>query len=108
VEEYICLKCFQSWGTRVTHYKDWKRRKCPSCGSRQTVNKSIYERAIDAVAESLEASPPPYPPLPSSVLSCWDVITGTLPDPTLPPRVLNKIYGEAKQRLAKKARSDNT
>ena len=68
--------------------------------------KSIYDRAVDAVAESLASSPPPLPPLPSSVLFCWDVINETLPDPTLPPRVISKIYKEAKERLRKRSQAN--
>jgi len=103
MQDYFCLKCLQPWKARVEDYQDWKRRKCTHCGSRQTVKKSIYDRAVDAVAESLESSPPPLPPLPSSVLFCWDVINSPLPDPTLPPRVIKKIYEEAKERLDKRS-----
>jgi len=103
MEDYLCLKCLQPWKGRVQGYRDWKRRKCPHCGSRQTVKKDIYDRAVDAVAASLESSPPPLPPLPSSVLFCWDVINETLPDPTLAPRVIRKIYEEAKGRLGKRS-----
>lgn len=104
MQDYFCLKCLRPWKSRVEEYKDWKRRKCPHCGSRQTVRKNIYDRAVDAVAESLESSPPPLPPLPSTVLFCWDVINETLPDPTLAPRVIKKIYEEAKERLGKRSR----
>lgn len=97
------MKCLQPWKGRAQEYRDWKRRKCPNCGSRQTVRKNIYDRAVDSVAESLESSPPPLPPLPSSVLFCWDVINETLPDPTLAPRVVKKIYEDAKERLGKKS-----
>ena len=104
MQNYLCLKCFRPWKARVEDYRDWKRRKCPQCGSRKTVKKSIYDRAVDVIAESLKSSPPPLPPLPSSVLFCWDVINETLPDPTLAPRVIRKIYEEAKKRLLKEAR----
>jgi len=107
MEDYFCLKCLQPWKGRVQDYQDWKRRKCPHCGSRQTVKKSIYDRAVDAVTESLESSPPPLPPLPSSVLFCWDVINETLPDPTLAPRVIRKIYEEAKERLRKRSQANS-
>lgn len=103
MDTYFCLKCFQPWESRVEEYRDWKRRKCPHCGSRQTVKKKVYDRAIDAVAESLESSPFPFPPLPSAVLFCWDVINETLPDPTLAPRVIKRIYEEAKGKLSKRS-----
>lgn len=108
MEDYLCLRCFQTWPPRVEQYHDWKRRKCPRCGSRQTVKKSIYDRAVDAVEESLESSPLPLPPLPSTVLLCLDVINETLPDPTLAPRVIARIYEEARGRLNNKPTSENS
>jgi hypothetical protein len=99
MENWLCLGCFYSWKPRSEELRDWKRKRCPRCGKYQTVRESIYDHAVDAVAESLASSPPPLPPLPSSVLFCWDVINQTLPDPTLPPRVIKRIYEEAKERL---------
>lgn len=108
MEKWFCLGCFYSWRPRSEELRDWKRKRCPRCGKYQTIKESIYERAVVAFVESLESSPPPYPPLPSSVLSYLDVISGTLPDPTLPPRVLAKIYRDAKQRLADRGKLENT
>lgn len=99
MDDYLCLKCFQGWKGRVQEYRDWKRRKCPHCGSRQTVKRNIYDRAVAAVADSLESSPPPLPPLPSAVLACLDVINVVLPDPGLGPRVFLRIYEEARGKV---------
>ena len=104
MDEYICLNCFHTWLGKVEDYKDWKRRQCPNCRRRQTVKKRVYDRAVDAVTESLESSPPPLPPLLSIVLPCLDVINIILPDPSLAPRVINRIYEEAKTKLTKKVK----
>lgn len=102
MDEYICLSCFHTWPAKVEEYRDWKRRQCPKCRKRQTVRKRIYDRAVDAVADSLESSPPPLPPLPSTVLACLDVINVILPDPGLAPRVINRIYEDAKDKLTQR------
>jgi DNA-directed RNA polymerase subunit RPC12/RpoP len=102
METYKCLRCFHEWQGRVAEYKDWGRRKCGRCGSRQTVIKSLYDRAVDAIADSLKSSPPPYPPLPSSVLFSLDVINETLPDLAAAVKVAWRMYQEAKDRLESK------
>ena len=99
MEEYFCLKCLQPWSSRVEDYKDWKRRKCPKCGSRETTTKASVDSGIEAVADSLAVSPPPFPPLPSAIIAALDVITPALRDPALPPRVLQYIWDEAHKRL---------
>ncbi len=104
METYKCLKCSHEWQGRVAEYKDWGRRKCGYCGSRQTVLKSIYDRAVDAIADSLKSSPPPYPPLPSSVFFSLDVINETLPDVAAAVKVVWQMYQEAQDRVRPKGR----
>jgi len=99
MEIYKCLRCCHEWQPRVEEYKDWGRRRCGHCGSRQTVTKSVYERAVEAMADSLKSSPPPYPPLPSSVLVSLDVLNETLPDLAVAVKVIWRMYKEAQDRM---------
>lgn len=103
MDEYICLRCGHMWTSAVISYRDWKRRKCPSCGKRRTVKREIFDRAVDEFARSLQLSPPPHPPSPSAVSATFALLKEMFPDSSV-VTVLLDVYEAARQKIERKAR----
>jgi len=80
-----------------TAYRDWKRRKCPGCGSRRTVKRQSFDHAVEEFSRSLRLSPPPYPPTPSAVSATFTLLKEMFPDSS-PVTVLLDVYQAAVRR----------
>jgi DNA-directed RNA polymerase subunit RPC12/RpoP len=102
MDEYICLRCGHTWASVVISYRDWKRRKCPSCGKRRTVKREIFDRAVDEFARSLQFSTPPHPPTPSAVSATFVLLKEMFPDSSV-VTVLLDVYKAACQKIGREA-----
>jgi len=104
--EFICLHCRHVWKARVAEYGDWKRRKCPNCGKRNTVEKDFYDKAVEEFANSLRTSPPPHPPTKPAISATYRLLVKMFPDSS-PVKVLLDINKAARKRVRESASKQN-
>ena len=107
---YICLRCFYEWESTLQR----QGIRCPRCHTRQGVDITKFNQAVDGAEEALTGFPiPPHPATALSAISSLvktinDSVTEQFPDPLLPPRVAVEVWNRAVERIDRNRQQQGT